>query len=83
MRLLRMSLTNWRGVDAREIEFDEGVTLIEGPNEIGKSTFVEALQLLFNELDSNKNKKVKPIKPAGQDVGSSVEVELIVGDHHS
>ncbi|MFK7914491.1 MAG: AAA family ATPase [Pseudomonadales bacterium] len=82
MRLLRMSLSNWRGVASREIEFAPGVTLIEGPNEIGKSTFIEALQLLFSTLDSAKNKKVKAIKPVGQDVGSSVEVELTVGTHH-
>jgi len=82
VRLVRLSLENWRGVTARDIEFDQGVTLIEGPNEIGKSTIVEALQMLFKELDSSKRREVKAIKPVDQDVGSRVEVEIRVADYH-
>ncbi len=82
MRLLKLSLENWRGVDALTIEFSEGVTLIEGPNEIGKSTIVEAVRMLFNELDSSKKQAVKAIKPVDQDVGSRVEVEVKSGKYH-
>ena len=82
MKLLRLALENWRGVAAREITFDEGVTLIEGPNEIGKSTLVEALLTLIDELDSSARKSVKAIQPVGRDVGSRVEAELLTGDYH-
>ena len=82
MRLLRLALENWRGVAEREITFDEGVTLIEGPNEIGKSTLVEALLTLIDELDSSARKSVKAIQPVGRDVGSRVEAEFITGDYH-
>lgn len=82
MKLLRLALENWRGVAAREIAFDEGVTLIEGPNEIGKSTLVEALLTLIDELDSSARKSVKAIQPVGRDVGSRVEAEFITGDYH-
>ena len=41
MRLLRVALANWRGVHEREVRFANGITLIAGPNEIGKSTIVE------------------------------------------
>jgi len=82
MRLIRLSLENWRGVTARDIEFDQSVTLIEGPNEIGKSTIVEALQMLFKELDSSKRREVKAIKPVDKDVGSRVEVEISAADYH-
>ena len=40
MRLVRIKLENWRGVESREIHFADGITLIEGPNEIGKTTIV-------------------------------------------
>ncbi|MEE4163896.1 MAG: AAA family ATPase [Woeseiaceae bacterium] len=82
MRLVRLALENWRGVDSREIHFDDGVTLIEGPNEIGKSTIVEALLTLVRELDSSKKQGVKAVMPVGQDVGSRVEAEIRSGDYH-
>ncbi len=54
MKLLRLKLENWRGVESRELKFADGVTLIEGPNEIGKSTIVEAIQSLFTVMDSSR-----------------------------
>ena len=82
MKLLRLKLENWRGVDAREIRFADGVTLIEGPNEIGKSTIVEALRILFETLHSSSAAGIKAIQPVGQDVGSSVEAEIEAADFH-
>ena len=82
MRILRLSLENWRGVDSREVAFSDAVTVIEGPNEIGKSTIVEAVRLLFSELDSSKKQAVKSIKPVDQDVGSTIEAEIKSGNYH-
>lgn len=82
MRLLRLSIENWRGIEHRDIEFAEGVTLIEGPNEIGKSTIIEAVRTLFSEPDSSKKKAIKAIQPVGRDVGSSVEAEIRMGPYH-
>lgn len=82
MRLLELSLDCWRGIDSRHVTFSQGVTLIEGPNEIGKSTIVEAIRMLFSELDSSKKQSVKAIKPVDQDVGSTVEVEATCGEYH-
>jgi len=82
MQLLRLSLENWRGIVARTVELSPGVTLIEGPNEIGKSTVVEAIRTLFNEMDSSNKKHVKAVQPVGQDVGSSVEAEIKSGEYH-
>jgi hypothetical protein len=48
MRLHRLVLTNYRGIAHREIEFpDRGVTVVSGPNEVGKSSLIEALDLLL------------------------------------
>ncbi len=81
MRLLRLSLENWRGVDELDVEFADGITLIEGPNEIGKSTIIEAVRMLFNEMDSSNKKHVKAIQPVGEDVGSKIEAEVTAGDY--
>ncbi len=82
MRILRLALENWRGVDSRDVTFSDGVTVIEGPNEIGKSTIVEAIRLLFSELDSSKKQGVKSIKPVDKDIGSTVEAEIKSGNYH-
>lgn len=82
MKLLRLKLETWRGVGAREVNFANGVTLIEGPNEIGKSTIVEALQALFTVMDSSNRSDIKAIQPVGTDVGSRVEAEIQAGDYH-
>lgn len=82
MRFRRLLIENWRAIESRELTLGDGVTLIEGPNEIGKSTIVEAVRLLFSELDSSKKQGVKSIQPVGQDVGSRVEAEIEAGDYH-
>ncbi len=82
MRLIKLKLCNWRGVENREIEFSAGVTLIEGPNEVGKSTIIEAIQNLFTVMDSSGRADIKAIQPVGRDVGSTVEAEIEVADYH-
>jgi len=82
MRLLRIKLENWRGVQAAEIQLDAGITIVEGDNEAGKSSFIEALNLLFRERDSTKKQDLKRVTPKGVDAGSMVEVEFTSGPYH-
>ncbi|MGL4306557.1 MAG: AAA family ATPase [Mycobacteriaceae bacterium] len=83
MRLHRLRLVNYRGVVDQVVDFaDSGVTVVEGPNEVGKSSMIEALDLLFETPDSSNKKNVKDIKPAGKDVGSLVEAEISCGPYH-
>ncbi len=82
MHLLRIRLNNWRGVEQAEILLDAGITIVEGDNEAGKSSFIEALNLLFRERDSTKKQELKRVTPKGVDAGSSVEVELTTGEYH-
>ncbi|NUR30154.1 MAG: AAA family ATPase, partial [Catenulispora sp.] len=83
MRLLRIRLTDFRGVADRELAFAEhGVTVVEGPNESGKSSTIEAFGLLLDELDSSKKEAVRAVKPRHTDAGPEVEAEFRVGGHH-
>ncbi len=80
MRLHRLVLTNYRGIAHREIEFpDRGVTVVSGPNEVGKSSLIEALDLLLESKDRSAKKDVKQIKPTHADVGSEVTAEISTG----
>ncbi|MFV2064829.1 MAG: AAA family ATPase, partial [Chloroflexota bacterium] len=82
MRIHRIRLCNYRGIDEREVELAPiGVTVIEGPNEIGKSSIAESLNFLFEELDSTGKQAVKDTKPVGRDAGPEVEVELETGPY--
>lgn len=81
MRLRRMKLINFRGVQEREIRLNDGVTIVEGPNETGKSSFQDALDLLFRSKDNSKAADVREAVPYGQDVGPEIEVELETGPY--
>jgi hypothetical protein len=80
LRLLRVRLRDFRGVAEREIEpLPRGVTVIQGPNESGKTTLAEAVDLLFDLRDSSTDRRVREAQPEGRDVGSEVEVEAACG----
>ncbi len=82
MRLHRLRLVGVRGVAERTVEFpDAGVVVLEGPNEVGKSTMIEALDLLLDEKDSSRKRHVLAIRPVGRDVPSSIEAELSSGPY--
>jgi hypothetical protein len=82
MKLHRLVLKNYRGIEHREIDFpDHGVVVISGANEIGKSSMVEALDLLLESRDRSTKKEVKQVKPTHVDVGSEVTAEISTGPY--
>lgn len=82
MRLHRVRLRDYRGVDDCEVEFSaEGITIVEGPNEIGKTCIPQGLDLLLNRLDFSKHRQVISAKPVGRDCGPEVEAEITTGPY--
>ncbi|WP_409428773.1 AAA family ATPase [Mycobacterium sp. SMC-11] len=82
MRLHRLVLTNYRGVTHRVIDFpDHGVVVVSGANEIGKSSMIEALDLLLESKDRSAKKDVKQVKPTYADVGAEVTAEISTGPY--
>src|SRR4051812_12817895 len=82
MKLHRLVLTNYRGITHREIEFpDRGVVVVSGANEIGKSSMIEALDLLLHSKDRSSKKDVKQVKPTHADVGAEVTAEISTGPY--
>ena len=80
MKLHRLLLENVRGVTRREIVFPPvGVIVIDGPNEVGKTSMLQALDLLLEEKDTSTKARIRDIKPVGADVGSVIEADLSVG----
>ncbi len=77
-----MRLKNYRGVVDCDVEFPaEGVTVVEGDNEVGKSCIPEALDMILNRLDSSSKQPLKAIRPVHHDAGPEVEVEISSGSY--
>jgi DNA repair exonuclease SbcCD ATPase subunit len=83
MRLIRLKLTNYRGIEESEVQFESsGLNIVEGPNETGKTSLSEALGLLFDYRDSSKHRNVDVVRPVHHDVGPEIELEAKSGPYH-
>ena len=75
-------LRNYRGVADCEVEFPaQGVTIVEGPNEVGKTSIPEGLDLVLTVMDSSLHRRVRSAKPVGRDLGPEVEIEMSTGQY--
>ena len=82
MRLHRVQLRNYRGVVESDVSFSKnGVTIVEGPNEVGKTAISEGLQLAIDYPDSSQHARVKAAQPVGRDEGPEVEISLASGGY--
>ncbi|MDO4784772.1 MAG: AAA family ATPase [Propionibacteriaceae bacterium] len=82
MRLHRIRLRNFRGVLDSEVTFADGVTVIEGPNEAGKSSIAEAFRLIRKSKASSRHREIVALKPVDRDAGPEAEIELSTGPYH-
>ncbi|MGY6499494.1 MAG: hypothetical protein ACXIVQ_01145 [Acidimicrobiales bacterium] len=82
MRVHLLRLENFKGVASTEVRFCvPGVTIVEGDNEVGKSSIPEALHLLIDYPDSSRAAAVKAVQPVGRDVGAVVEADISCGPY--
>lgn len=80
MKLHRLRLRQFRGVEDRTLEFpDQGVTVVVGDNETGKSSLLEALDLLLALPTDSKASRLLAVQPIGRDVETEVEADLTLG----
>ncbi|WP_134772402.1 AAA family ATPase [Ornithinimicrobium flavum] len=80
MRLHRLTLRDVKGVRERSVDFpDHGVVVVEGPNEVGKTTMIEAFDALLSFKASSRAAGVRALQPVDRDVGPFVEAELTIG----
>ena len=70
MRIHRLELNNVRGIEHLVLDDlpESGVVVIHGENEAGKSTIVEALDVVLTEKHSGRSKRIRALQPVGKDV---------------
>lgn len=82
MRVHRISLRHYRGVEASEVELDPfGVTVIEGPNGVGKTSLVEALAVGLGTPETSRSRAVMALQPVGEDVAPEIELDVESGEY--
>ena len=83
MRIHRLELNNVRGIEHLVLDGlpETGVVVIHGENEAGKSTIVEALDVVLTEKHSGRSKRIRSLQPVGKDVAPEVTAELSVGEY--
>lgn len=82
MRIHRLLVRNFRGLESCEIDLPtDGVTIIEGSNEVGKSSLAEAMNLVFAYADNSKSASIRDVQPVHRDVGPEVEIEFSTGPY--
>lgn len=83
MRIHRIALRHFRGVERCEVVLPPtGVTVIVGPNEVGKSSLAEAVDLLLEFPHDSRHRRLLDVRPVDRDEGTEVEVELTTGPYH-
>jgi len=84
MKLHRIHIENYKGVTEQTLHVpDTGLVVVSGPNEVGKTSLIEALSLVFNTRNKHTAKKqaIKDAQPVGQHVPVIVEAEFSIGEH--
>ncbi|WP_054953170.1 AAA family ATPase [Flaviflexus massiliensis] len=81
MKLHSLSVRNFRGITDQKVEFGDGLTIVSGRNEAGKSSLIDAFDLLIELKATSASRKVKSVKPVHDDVGPEVEAEFTIGPH--
>lgn len=82
MRIHSVIIDNFRAIehlDTGELP-ERGVIIIHGDNEAGKSTILDAIDLVLRERSSSKKKEVKAVAPLGRDAGPEVCLEATMGE---
>lgn len=82
MRIHSLEIANFRGIEHLELRDlpDTGVIVIHGDNEAGKSTILDAVDLVLRERSSAKKKEIKAVAPVGRDAAPAVTLSATVGD---
>ena len=82
MRIHSVVIDNFRAIEHLELNDlpQTGVIVIHGCNEAGKSTILDAIDLVLRERHTAGGRKISVFAPAGRDEGPEVTLTATVGE---
>jgi len=81
MIITKLELENWMRIRKLVLEFSQGINLIYGRNEIGKSSIIEAIRLAITGDASSGSREYKKLKPWGTDAKAKVDLFFTTRDN--
>ena len=69
-----LELRDWRNFEQKDISFSPGMTVLHGPNAVGKTNTVEALQLLTAGVSFRKPRPVQLVREGCESAKASVHL---------
>ncbi|MDU5968666.1 MAG: AAA family ATPase [Cutibacterium avidum] len=84
MKLHRIHVENFKAIENRTLELpDAGIVVAAGPNEVGKTSMVEALDLVLGSKykASSRAQEVRRAQRYGTSLPVVVEAEMTIGEH--
>lgn len=84
MRIHSLSFDNLRGVEHFQLSNipDTGVVIVSGSNEAGKSTILDALDMVLTQKHTTGKAQYKLMRPVGRDVPTTITLDATIGPHH-
>lgn len=81
MRIHSLSIHNVRGLERLELTElpATGVIVIHGDNEQGKSTILDAINVVLTQKHTANNRFTKPLKPVHRDASPEVSLTMTLG----
>jgi DNA repair exonuclease SbcCD ATPase subunit len=73
----QITIRNWRGYrQPHTFRFQDGINLLVGRNEAGKSTLFEALTRVLFDRHNSRTEEIRAIQPLGSTLGPEAEVQF-------
>lgn len=71
----KVHLENWSIIrEPFEIEFSDGLNILHGPNDIGKTMFVDSIRTVFFTKHTSHSKKVRSLVPWGSSLSPKATI---------
>jgi putative ATP-dependent endonuclease of the OLD family len=77
--LLKLSICNFRKLKSVEITFEPGLNILVGPNNVGKTTVIDALRALLNNQDEPRPRLTEDdiYRPKGGTAAGAIEFHYV------
>ncbi|MEW5815332.1 MAG: AAA family ATPase [Spirochaetota bacterium] len=83
MQIRAIEISNWRNIDTATLQFNQGINIIHGRNETGKSTVQEAAIYAVTKSASINTREAQEIVPWGTALKARVKLIFLSRDNRS